>query len=65
VFLTLVLDGGHWSGSRSGRFTHGKITPDNHSIGGWVGPRAGLDVVEKRNFTVPAGIRTPIIQNEE
>jgi hypothetical protein len=29
-------------------------TPGIHSIGGWVGPRAGLDEVEKRNvLTLP------------
>jgi hypothetical protein len=25
--------------------------PRTHWIGGWVGPRAGLDVVEKRNLS--------------
>jgi hypothetical protein len=40
-FLTLALDGGEWSASRSGRYFH--------SIGGWVVPRAaGLDATEKR-----------------
>jgi hypothetical protein len=28
----------------------GKETPDTHWIGGWVGPKAGLDAVEKRNI---------------
>jgi hypothetical protein len=26
------------------------LPPDTHSIGGWVGPRAGLDDVEKVKF---------------
>jgi hypothetical protein len=36
----------------------------SHSIGGWVGPRAGLDAVAKRKnlFTAAAGNRTPIVQ---
>jgi hypothetical protein len=42
VFLTMALVGGEWSASRPGRFT-----PGTHWIGGWVGPRAGLDNVKK------------------
>jgi hypothetical protein len=40
-----------------GRFTPGEITPGTHWIGGWVGPRAGLDAVEKINVA-PVGNRT-------
>jgi len=36
--LNLAVDGDEWSVSRSSR-----STPGTHSIGGWVGPRAGLD----------------------
>jgi hypothetical protein len=32
------------------RFTHQKKNPDNHQTGGWVGPRAGLDVLKKKNL---------------
>jgi hypothetical protein len=35
-FLISALDGGEESTTRSSRFT-----PGTHSIGGWVGPRAG------------------------
>jgi hypothetical protein len=42
-FLTSALDGGEWLASCLGRFI-----PGNHWIGGWVDPRSGLDVVEKR-----------------
>jgi hypothetical protein len=42
-FLTAAVDGSEWSASRPCRFTAG-----THWIGGWVGPRTGLDVVEKR-----------------
>jgi hypothetical protein len=44
-FLTSALVGGEWLASRPGR-----ITPGAHWIGGWVGPRACLDDVEKRKF---------------
>jgi hypothetical protein len=50
VFLTSVLAGGEWSASRPGLFTPRERTPGTNWIGGWVGPRAGLDDVEKRNF---------------
>jgi hypothetical protein len=35
---------------------------DTHWIGGWVGPRAGLDEVVKDKFPAPTGTRTSIIQ---
>jgi hypothetical protein len=48
--LTAALVGGEWSVSLPGRFTLGERTPSTHWIGGWVGPRVGLDDVEKRKF---------------
>jgi hypothetical protein len=45
-FFTPALHGGEWSTSRPGRFTPGERVPGTHWIGGLVGPRAGLDVVE-------------------
>jgi hypothetical protein len=47
VFLTSALDGIEWSASRTGRFTPGERAPGTHWIGAWVGPRAGLDNMEK------------------
>jgi hypothetical protein len=44
IFLTSAIVRGEWSASRPGRFT-----PGTHWRGGWVGLRAGLDDVEKRN----------------
>jgi hypothetical protein len=44
-FLTAALDGREWSASEPGHFT-----PGTYRIGGWVGPRTGLDSMEKRNF---------------
>jgi hypothetical protein len=42
IILTSALVGGEWLASRPGRFT-----PGTHWIGCRVGPRAGLDDVEK------------------
>jgi hypothetical protein len=54
IFFTSALVGGEWSALRPGRFTPGEKAPDTHWIGGWVGPRAGLDDLEKRKFlTLP------------
>jgi hypothetical protein len=43
--LTLALDGGEWSTSRSGRFTSRARAPGIHWMGGRVDPRAVLDSV--------------------
>jgi hypothetical protein len=45
--LTSALVGGEWSVSRLCRFTTGERAPGTYWIGGWVGPRNGLDDVEK------------------
>jgi hypothetical protein len=50
--------GDEWSASRPGRFTPGERAPGTHSIGGWVGPKTGLDDVEKRKCFDPTGTRT-------
>jgi hypothetical protein len=47
------------SASRPGRFTSRERTPGIHWIGGWVGPRAGLDAGASRKFPAPTGTRTP------
>jgi hypothetical protein len=49
------LASGELPASRSGRFTPDKKGP---GIGGWVGPRAGLNDVE--TILDPTGTRTPI-----
>jgi hypothetical protein len=58
-FLTSALDGGEWSASGTSRFTTGEIAPGTHWIGGWVGPKAGLDAVKNRIYC-HAGNRTRI-----
>jgi len=45
AFLTSTLEGGEWTASRPGRFTSGEKAPGTPYIGGWVGPRTGLDAV--------------------
>jgi hypothetical protein len=49
-FLTSVLVGGERSASRPGRFNPRETASDTHWIRGWVGPRAGLDDMEKRKI---------------
>jgi hypothetical protein len=46
--LSSALDGGEWSAPRICCFTlpSGERAPGTHWIGGWVGPRFGLDAVK-------------------
>jgi hypothetical protein len=60
-FLTLALDGGEWSPSHTGRFEPRERAPGTHLIGGWVGPRAGLEAVVKRKFPSPCRDCNPLI----
>jgi hypothetical protein len=63
--LTSALDRDEWSASCPGRFTHRERAPGTHWLGGWVGPRAGLDAVVKRKIPSPrrqSNPRTPIVQ---
>jgi hypothetical protein len=53
-FLTHALDGGEWSASRPG-----ERVPGIHRIGGRVGPRTGLDAVEKRKISCPCQESNP------
>jgi hypothetical protein len=58
IFLTSALVGGKWSVSRPCRFAPGERDPGARLIGGWVGPRVGLDAVEKKIHD-PTGTWTP------
>jgi hypothetical protein len=49
-FLTSVLEGGEWSASCLCRFTPGEGACGTYWIGGCMGPRVGLDTVEKRKI---------------
>jgi hypothetical protein len=44
--LTSALDGGERSASCLCRFTLGDIAPGTPWLGGWVGPKFGLDSME-------------------
>ena len=44
--LNFALCEGKWSASYPGRLAPGKNS-DNHSLGGWLGPSATLDVLER------------------
>jgi hypothetical protein len=45
--LNIGTDGDERSASRFGRFAVEEIVRDTHWIGGWVGPRFGLDAMKK------------------
>jgi hypothetical protein len=54
ILLTSALVGGKWSASHPGRFTPWEISSGTHWIGGWLGPRASLDNIEKcKLLTLP------------
>jgi hypothetical protein len=61
IFLTSVLVGGQWSASRPGHFTPGIRAPGTQWIKGWMGPRAGLGDVEKRQFLTLPGLELPAL----
>jgi hypothetical protein len=53
-FTTSVLIGGEWSASRLGRASPpGKGPPSTHWIGGWMGPRAGVDTEARGTILSP------------
>jgi len=63
--LTSALDGGEWSASLSSLFIPKETAPGTHWVGGWVGSRAVLDVVVKREIHRPSwesNPRIPIVQ---
>jgi hypothetical protein len=57
VFLTSALVGAEWSALRPGHFTPRERAPRTNWVGGWVGPRACLDAVEKRKFLILPGLK--------
>jgi hypothetical protein len=56
VFLTLALVGSEWSALCPCRSTPGERASITHWIGGWVGPRTGLDDMEKLKFLILLGL---------
>jgi hypothetical protein len=51
--LTSAVDGGEWSVSCRDYLTPRERVPGTHWIGGWVGPRVGLDALEKGKISAP------------
>jgi hypothetical protein len=62
VLLTSALDGGEWSALRPDRFTPGEEAPGTYWRGGWVGPKTGLDDVERRIYFTPPGLELRLLR---
>jgi hypothetical protein len=59
--LTSALVGGEWSASSPGRITPGEKAPGIHCIGGWMGPRIGLNDVERRKILPLLGLELRLL----
>jgi len=46
--MTSALEGSEWSASCPGRFTSVERACGSHWVGGWVGPRAGMVLRNKK-----------------
>jgi hypothetical protein len=55
-FLISALDGGETSASHLSRFTPCEKDRSTHCIGGWISPRAGLDIVECVKLGINVGL---------
>jgi hypothetical protein len=64
VLLTWVLVGGQWSASHPSCSTPGEGAYSTHWIGGWVGPRAGFDDMEKRKFLALPGLKFQLTKEQ-
>jgi hypothetical protein len=53
IFLTSALAGGEWLVSRPGCSIPEERALGTHWLGGWVGPRTGLNDMKKRKFSLP------------
>jgi len=58
-FLTSAGNGGEWPTSHPGHLNPREKAPGTHCIGGWVGARACLDILEKRKSLALPGCGTP------
>jgi hypothetical protein len=62
LFSAWSLEGGKWSASFSNSITPRKRVIVTHCIGNWVGPRASLDALEKRQYLIPARNQTRFLR---
>lgn len=64
---TSVLVGNEWSASRPVHSTLKEIAIVTHRIGGWLGPRSGLDDVERARscpyWNFPQPVTIPTVQS--
>jgi len=59
TFLNSALDGGEFSASCTGHFIPRETAPVTHWVVSWVGPRAGVDAVEKEKRSLPLSTFEP------
>jgi hypothetical protein len=59
AFLTSVIFWGEWSASHPGRFTSEERDLGTYWIGGWVGPRVGLEEKKRKFLILPELERRP------
>jgi hypothetical protein len=58
-----TIAGVEWLAARPFRLTPEETAQGTHCMGGWVGPTADLDVMEKKTILPPTGNRTPIARS--
>jgi len=62
-FLTLTSDGGEWSASCPSHFNNGQTAPSSLGRGVWVGPRAGVDILENGSISCPCWDLIPALSS--
>jgi hypothetical protein len=65
TFFTIALYGDEWSISCPSHFRPRERAPGAHWIGGWVGPRASLNVVMKRKIPIQDSIQEVPFETEK
>jgi hypothetical protein len=62
-FLIFALDGGEWSASSSGSLNRGDNASPAHCADGWMGSKAGVGAVEKREIFILQHMKTHFFGN--